>query len=454
MRQHAAFLVAIVFFASALTPAALAVAPEAPVQQQREPARTMSYRGAPWLERVERVATERPEEVLDAMGLEPGDVVADIGVGSGYFARRIARRVGPDGKVYGVDIQPEMLDILRERARQEGIDNIEPVLGEPDDPKLPPGAIDWMILVDVYHEISEPAVMLARMRQALAPDGRIALLEYRLEDRTADHIFADHRMSIRQVLAEWKAAGFELVELHEFLPSQHMFVFRGTRQGEETGSTSSPALQDYDLFAAIDAGLVEVEARGADREQVRLRIRRRVDGRMVITAPAGTLFQARGESRDMVARRDAGILLSEDGWTDWAVRAIGTRSDRPAPGGRERFDLKPAADNAVLGRVAMAIQAGTYYATREAARSSYVPPSIGVEEAAVWIAEQDPAYDDIAGQIGDERVPAPHAAALALALCDRAGIDITQTRMWRDREAIFQQLDVPELTAWYASRIR
>ena len=175
---------------------------------------------------------------------------------------------------------------------------------------------------------------------------------------------------------------------------------------------------------------------------------------MVVTAPAGTLFQARGEFRDMVARRDAGIVLTEDGWTDWAIRAIGTRSDRPAPGGRQRFDIKPAADNAVLGRVAMAIQAGTYYATREAARSSYVPPSIGVEEAAVWIAEQDPAYDDIAGQIGDDRVRAPHAAALALALCDRAGIDVTQTRMWRDREAIFQQLDVPELTAWYSSRIR
>ena len=454
MRQHAAFRFAIVLAASALTSAVLAVAPQTQAQQQREPARTMSYRGAPWLERAERVAAERPEEVLDAMGLEPGDIVADIGVGSGYFARRIARRVGPEGKVYGVDIQPEMLDILRERAREEGIGNIEPVLGEPDDPKLPTGAIDWMILVDVYHEISDPRAMLARMREALAPDGRIALLEYRLEDSTGDHIYADHRMSIRQVLAEWQPAGFELVELYEFLPSQHMFVFRGTGAEVDARPGSSPSLEDYDLFAAIDEGLVEVEAAGADREQVRLRIRRRVDRRMVVTAPAGTLFQARGGSRDMVARRDAGLVLTQDGWTDWTVRAVGTRWDRPVPGESERFDIRPAAENDALGRVAMAIQAGTYYATREAARSSYIPLSIGVEEAAVWIAQQDPAFSDIAGQIGDNRLPARYAAALGLVLCDRAGIDVTQMRIWRDREAIFQQLEVPELMAWYSSRIR
>lgn len=414
----------------------------------------MSYRGAPWLERVERVVAERPEEVLDAMGLEPGDIVADIGVGSGYFARRIARRVGPEGKVYGVDIQPEMLDILRERARDEGIDNIELVLGEPNDPKLPAGTIDWMILVDVYHEISEPRAMLARMREALAPDGRVALLEYRLEDSTGDHIYADHRMSIRQVLGEWKPAGFELVELYEFLPSQHMFVFRGTGTEVDAGTGPSPALVDYDLLEALDEGLIEVAARGADREQVRLRIRRRVDRRIVVTAPAGTLFQARGESRDMVARRDAGLVLSQDGWTDWTVRAIGTTWDRPVPGESDRLDIRPAAENNALGRVAMAIQAGTYYATGEAARPTYVPPSIGVEEAAVWIAQQDPAYDDIEAQIGDRRVSARYAAALGLVLCDRAGIDVTQKRIWRDSEAIFRELEVPELVAWYSSRIR
>ncbi len=145
--------------------------PAAPLAQQasREPARTMSYRGAPWLERVERAGEERPDEVIDAMELQPGDVVADVGVGSGYFARRIAKSVGPEGHVYGVDIQPEMLEILEESLEKEGITNVEPVLGGAADPNLATGAIDWILLVDVYHEFSEPEGMLARIRESLAP---------------------------------------------------------------------------------------------------------------------------------------------------------------------------------------------------------------------------------------------------------------------------------------------
>ena len=311
--------------------------------QRREPAQTMSYRGAPWLERAEREEEERPEEVLDAMGLQPGDVVADIGVGSGYFARRIGRRVGPDGTVYGVDIQPEMLDILMNLAEEEGVTNIEPVLSEQDDPKLPPGAIDWILLVDVYHEISDPEPMLARMREALAPDGRVALLEYRLEDSSGDHIRTDHRMAIRQVLAEWKPAGFELIELHEFLPSQHMFVFRAAAAESESRSATAPPIADHDLLAAIEQDIVEAEAIGAGQDQVTVRIRRNVPRRIVITAPAGTYFAARGSSRDMVASSDAGVTLFDDGWTNWMVRATGAGGDRPVPDENERFEIRPAA---------------------------------------------------------------------------------------------------------------
>jgi predicted methyltransferase len=191
----------------------------------RTPAPVMTFEGADWLERPERDKEERPDEVIKAMGLKDGDVVVDMGCGTGYFARRMAKAVAPKGKVYGVDIQPEMLDMMKELCKKEGITNVEPVLGEEADPKLPKGAADWMILVDVYHEFQNPQPMLAQMREALKETGKICLVEYRAEGDTAQHIKAEHRMSVKQVLAEWNRAGFELVDLQEFLPSQHLFIF-------------------------------------------------------------------------------------------------------------------------------------------------------------------------------------------------------------------------------------
>ena len=167
----------------------------------------MSYQGAGWLERPERVAEEMPDAMVAMMGLEDGDVVADIGAGSGFFTRRMARLVAPTGTVYAVDIQPEMLEILQGYVEEEGVTGVVPVLSEFDDPKLPEGEIDWILLVDVYHEFGNHEAMLAKMRQALKPDGRVALLEYRVEDGTGDHIKGDHRMSVRQVMSEWGPAG-------------------------------------------------------------------------------------------------------------------------------------------------------------------------------------------------------------------------------------------------------
>jgi ubiquinone/menaquinone biosynthesis C-methylase UbiE len=185
----------------------------------------MSWLGAEWLERPDRDQEQRPDEVIRAMGLKDGDTVADIGCGTGYFSRPLARAVAPRGHVYAVDIQPEMLRLLRERLAEEGLTNVEAVLGASGDPRLPRESVDWILLVDVYHELQQPEAMLARMREALKPDGRVALLEYRLEGDSAVHIKTDHRMSPEQVLREWQPAGFRLVARHEFLPTQHFFVF-------------------------------------------------------------------------------------------------------------------------------------------------------------------------------------------------------------------------------------
>jgi ubiquinone/menaquinone biosynthesis C-methylase UbiE len=192
---------------------------------KRVPAQVMSYRGAPWLERSGRDEEEQPYKVIGAMKLKEGDVVADIGVGTGYYARKIARVVGEKGTVYGVDIQPEMLEMLVQFCDKQEITNIKPILGKADDPKLPKESLDWIIMADVYHEFSDPEAMLAKMLEALKTTGKICLLEYRLDGDSARHIKIDHRMSVKQVKAEWLPAGFELLELHEFLPTQHLFIF-------------------------------------------------------------------------------------------------------------------------------------------------------------------------------------------------------------------------------------
>jgi predicted methyltransferase len=198
-------------------------------QAERRPAPVMGFAGADWLEREGREAEQRPEKVIRTMGLKDGDVVADLGCGTGFFARRMARAVAPSGRVYGVDIQPKMLERMKDLLAQEGITNVVPVLGTADDPGLPPASLDWILLVDVYHEFQQPKPMLAKMREALKPEGRIALVEYRLLGDSAAHIRPEHRMSVDQVLGEWLPAGFRLVKRHEFLPTQHFFVFAKAR---------------------------------------------------------------------------------------------------------------------------------------------------------------------------------------------------------------------------------
>jgi ubiquinone/menaquinone biosynthesis C-methylase UbiE len=199
--------------------------PSAPPADHRQPAGVFGHENWQWLEREGREEAEKPEVVIRAMNLKDGDVVAEIGSGSGFFARRLARAVGPSGKVYANDIQPEMLEKLKELAAAEKVTNVVPVLGTETDPNLPAGQMDWILLVDVYHEFQKPEEMLAKLRQALKPNGRVALVEYRMEGESASHISVPHRMTAEQVLAEWQPAGFTLMETVETLPSQHLFLF-------------------------------------------------------------------------------------------------------------------------------------------------------------------------------------------------------------------------------------
>jgi SAM-dependent methyltransferase len=189
----------------------------------REIAPVMGHRGAAWLERPERAEVEQPDRVVDSLRLAPDDVVADIGAGTGYFTFRIAERV-PEGGVYAVDIQPQMLDILMERAWELGFENVEPVRGDVDDPNLPEDAVDLALIVDAYHEFSHPREMMEGIVRALRPGGRVVLLEYRGEDASVP-IKPLHKMTEAQVRRELEAVGLRWVETQRFLPRQHILVF-------------------------------------------------------------------------------------------------------------------------------------------------------------------------------------------------------------------------------------
>jgi len=190
----------------------------------RRYAQVMGVGGADWLVRPEREAEEHPDEALDAIGIPKGAAVADVGAGAGYFTWRLAERVGPEGKVYANDIEPKMLDLLRRNMQERHISNVETVLGAVDDPKLPREALDLILLVDVYHEFSEPQKMLRHMRDSLKPSGRLVLLEYRAEDPQVP-IRAEHKMTVAQVKAEVEPEGFRLDRRLETLPRQHILVF-------------------------------------------------------------------------------------------------------------------------------------------------------------------------------------------------------------------------------------
>jgi len=191
----------------------------------RRIAPAMDPAGADWLDRAGREKEEAPDAALDAIGIQPGMMVGDVGAGTGYISIKVARRVGPSGRVYAEDIQPEMLDRVRENVSAAHMTNIEPILGSDSDPRLPADKLDLVLLVDVYHEFSQPQRMLQALRRSLKKDGRLVLLEYRKEDPSIP-IRPEHKMSVAEVRTEVEAEGFRLDRIVETLPRQHIFIFR------------------------------------------------------------------------------------------------------------------------------------------------------------------------------------------------------------------------------------
>jgi precorrin-6B methylase 2 len=190
----------------------------------REIALVMGPGGIEWLDRPQRVREEHPELVIDAMDLHPGDVVADLGAGSGFFTFRIAPKVGSTGKVLAVDIQDEMLATLRQRAAAQGITNVEEVKATETDPRLPANGVDVVLMVDVYHELAYPFEIMTHVRQALKPAGRVVFVEYRKEDPQVP-IKEVHKMSVDQLVKEMNAVQLVHVRTVESLPAQHIVIF-------------------------------------------------------------------------------------------------------------------------------------------------------------------------------------------------------------------------------------
>lgn len=189
----------------------------------REISQVMGHRGAAWLERPERAASEQPDLLVKNLPLRPNDVFADIGAGTGYFTFRVSPRI-PEGKVLAVDIQPEMLAIIEQRKQETGAQNVVLILGSPEDPHLPEASVDLALMVDAYHEFSHPREMMDAIVKALKPGGLVVLVEYRAEDPNVRRKPL-HKMTEAQVRRELAAAGLRWRETRDFLRLQHFMVF-------------------------------------------------------------------------------------------------------------------------------------------------------------------------------------------------------------------------------------
>lgn len=206
----------------------------------REIASIMGWQGAAWLERDEREREERSSLLLRELRLEPGMMVADIGAGTGYYSRRIAPRVGPDGQVFAVEVQPQLLNMLKQTAARPEYANLVPVQGTATDPELAPESIDLALMVDVYHELEFPYEMLVAIVDALKPDGRVVFVEYRAEDASVP-IKALHKMSEQQIRREAANVPLQWVRTADTLPWQHVVVFR---KAADAMSVDEPAVAE------------------------------------------------------------------------------------------------------------------------------------------------------------------------------------------------------------------
>ena len=194
------------------------------VERQTE---LVNPRDAAWFYRPERVESEKPEELLDLLGIKEGDVVADIGAGAGFFSLLAAERVGRTGKVLAVDVQPEMIDGLEMMMKRFGHENIVPILGDVDDPKLPVNSVDHVLIVISYHEFSHPVEMMSHIRKAMKRDGQLLIVEYKAETLNS-RVEPLHKMSEAEIMREISALGFRRDRVIDTIPSQHVFVFKKT----------------------------------------------------------------------------------------------------------------------------------------------------------------------------------------------------------------------------------
>ncbi len=203
----------------------------------REIAQVMGYQGASWLERPEREKEEHCSKVLSALKIKQGDRVADIGAGSGFYTFQLSHLVGPKGRVFAVDIQPEMINIIRGRMRNWNIKNIQPLQSTITNPKLKAGTIDLILMVDVYHEFSHPFEMTAELVKALKPKGRLVFVEYRMEDEKVP-ILLVHKMTQKQVKKEMEPFPLRHVETLNHLPWQHIIVFAKVEPAAAAGEAA------------------------------------------------------------------------------------------------------------------------------------------------------------------------------------------------------------------------
>lgn len=194
----------------------------------REIAYVMGHQAADWLERPEREEEEKTDLLVRSLGIKSGQVVGDIGAGTGYFSRRLSKLVGENGKILAVDIQPEMLDLLTNTMAGLKITNVKPILGTIDNPNLPSNTVDLVLMVDVYHEFSHPFEMMQNICKSLKPDGRVAFVEFRGEDPNVP-IKPLHKMTEAQVRKEMSVQSLQWVETIEVLPRQHIVVFKNKR---------------------------------------------------------------------------------------------------------------------------------------------------------------------------------------------------------------------------------
>ena len=185
----------------------------------------MGHQGAAWLERSEREREEAPSKAITALNIREGQVIADIGAGSGYYSALLSRAVGATGRVYATDIQPEMLTLLKQRIDRDALANVQLVLGTETETRLPDNSIDLALMVDVYHELAQPQAFLKSVRRALKKDGRLVLIEFRKEDPRVP-IREEHKMTVKEARLELEAEGFIFDRVIDVLPWQHILIFR------------------------------------------------------------------------------------------------------------------------------------------------------------------------------------------------------------------------------------